>query len=66
MYAWLWHRLPGGWPGRLLGSLVLTGGVVALLLLVVFPRVERVLPFQRVTVDSPGSASVTVSPSPAK
>ena len=66
MYGWLWHRLPGGWPGRLLSSLLLTGGVVALLLMVVFPRVERVLPFQRVTVDSPDSSPVPVSPSPAK
>ena len=66
MYAWLWRRLPGGWPAKLLSSLLLTGGVVALLLTVVFPQVERVLPFQQVTVDSPGPAPVTVGPSPAK
>ena len=64
MYAWLWHRLPGGWPGKLLSSLVLIGGVTALLLIVVFPRVESGLPFQQVTVDSPGPAPV--DPSPAK
>lgn len=62
MYAWLWSRLPGGWPGKLLSSLVLTGGVVTLLLTVVFPRVEGNLPFQRVTVDSPGPATVGASP----
>ena len=66
MYGWLWHRLPGGWPGKVVCSLVLTGGVVGLLLLVVFPEVERILPFQQVTVDSPGPTSVMVSPSPAK
>ena len=52
MYVWIWRHLPGGLPGRLLGSLLLLAGVVALLFLVVFPWVEPLLPWQDVTVDS--------------
>ena len=70
MYGWLWRRLPGGWPGRLLGSLLLVSGAVALLLLVVFPRVEPLLPFQNVVVDvspAPLPTPTTIArPLPAK
>jgi hypothetical protein len=48
---------PGGIVGKLLCSLVLTAGVVLLLFLVVFPRVEQLLPFQDVNVDVPQSAA---------
>ncbi|MGH3788494.1 MAG: hypothetical protein ACRDRG_18545 [Pseudonocardiaceae bacterium] len=49
MYGWIWRHLPGPFPVRLLQALLLTAGVVALLLLVVFPWVEPRLPFNAVT-----------------
>ena len=63
MYVWIWRTLPGGLPGKLLGSLVLLTAVVALLFLVVFPAVEPLLPFSDVTVDTGGTAPVP-APSP--
>lgn len=51
MYALLWRSLPGGLVGRLLSSLLLLAGVLALLFFVVFPFVEPRLPFQDVTVE---------------
>ncbi len=56
MYTWLWRTLPGGLPGKLLGSLVLLAAVVALLFFVVFPAVEPLLPFSDVTVEPGPSA----------
>ncbi len=50
MYGWIWRHLPGGLPGKLLGSLVLVAGVAALLFFVVFPWLEPKLPFSDVTV----------------
>jgi hypothetical protein len=50
MYVWMWRRLPGGLPGKLLGSLLLLVAVVALLYLVVFPWLGPKLPFNHVTV----------------
>ena len=52
MYGWIWRHLPGGLPGKLLGSTLLIAGVCVLLLFVVFPRVEPLLPFGDVTVDT--------------
>ena len=52
MYGWLWRTLPGGVPGKLFGSLLLLVGALALLFFIVFPRVETLLPFQDVTVDT--------------
>ena len=51
MYAWIWRSLPGGLLGKLAGSLLLLTAAVALLLLVVFPAVEPLLPLGDVTVD---------------
>ena len=50
MYAWIWHRLPGGTRSKALLAAVLVLAVVALLLVVVFPWVEPRLPFDDVTV----------------
>lgn len=50
MYVWLWRRLPGPLPLRVLLALLVLTGVVALLFLVVFPRLHDVLPFNDVTV----------------
>lgn len=51
MYAWIWRRLPGGVPGKVIGSAILILAVVALLFLVVFPYVDPRLPFSDVTVN---------------
>ena len=64
MYVWIWRHIPGGIPGKLLGSLLLFVGAVALLFFVVFPRVERSLPFNDVTINQ-GGTQTTVSPSPS-
>lgn len=62
MYVWLWRRLPGGLPGKLVGSLVLLVAAVALLFYVVFPKLEGVLPWTHVTVSPAAPASPTPSP----
>ena len=65
MYGWIWRTLPGGLPGKLIGSLVLLTAAVALLFFVVFPAVEPLLPFSDVTVEpGPGDAPPTVRPTP--
>ncbi len=53
MYGWIWRRLPFGLPGRLIGSLILIGGICALLWYVVFPAVDPILPFNDVQVTAP-------------
>lgn len=50
MYVWIWRHLPGGLPGKIVGTLVLLLGALALLFLVVFPWAEPRLPFNQVTV----------------
>ena len=61
MYVWIWRHLPGGLPGKLLGSLLLLAAAVLLLFFVVFPAVEPLLPFNDVTVETDSSG---VGPSP--
>jgi len=51
MYVWIWRKLPGGLPGKVVGSAILVLAVVALLFLVIFPWAEPRLPFNDVTVD---------------
>lgn len=58
MYSWIWRHLPGGRPGKVIGSLVLVLAVGALLFFVVFPWLEPKLPFNGVTVDSGASAPI--------
>ncbi|HEX5594440.1 MAG TPA: hypothetical protein VFX61_00210 [Micromonosporaceae bacterium] len=54
MYAWIWRRLPFGLPGKLIGSLLLITGAVALLWFVVFPWAEPYLPpYDDVQVGTP-------------
>jgi hypothetical protein len=66
MYVWLWRHLPGPVAVRILQCLVLLAGLVAVLMLVVFPKVEPLLPYQDVTVaPTPSTAptpQVTASP----
>jgi hypothetical protein len=59
MYHWIWRRLPGGVPGKLIGSLLLLVGVVALLFLVVFPYVGPRLPWDTTTVHHGGFARLS-------
>jgi hypothetical protein len=61
VYGWLWRQFPGGVPGKVLCSVVMAVAAVALLFLVVFPRIEPLVPFGNVTVDSPAQTS---APSP--
>lgn len=58
MYTWIWRTLPGGLPGRLLGSLLLFAAVVLLLFTVAFPAVEPLLPWNDVTVVTEPAAPV--------
>ena len=51
MYAWIWHQLPGPTALRALTALLLVAGVLALLLLVVFPWAITVVPGQEVSVE---------------
>ena len=50
MYTWIWRHLSGPFPAKALAALVLVAAVSALLLFVVFPQVEPLLPFTDVTV----------------
>lgn len=50
MYGFLWRHLLGNNWLRTAQCVVLLVGVVALLLLVIFPAVEPLLPFNNVTV----------------
>lgn len=49
MYGWIWHHLPGPLAVRLATAAVLVAGVVALLMFVIFPWLEPLLPFNNVT-----------------
>ncbi|MDX6198976.1 MAG: hypothetical protein QOJ79_2127 [Actinomycetota bacterium] len=64
MYGWLWRSFPGGLPAKLLCSVVLLGAALALLFFIVFPRVERLLPYQDVNVDTGSVSSPSAVPAP--
>ena len=49
MYGWIWRHLPGTTAVKVAESIVLVLAVVAVLMLVVFPWVEPLLPFNQVT-----------------
>ena len=51
MYPWLWRHLPGPLALRVLLAVLLVLAVVGLLVLVVFPLIEPLLPYSDVTVD---------------
>lgn len=50
MYAWIWRRLPGPLVVRLLIVTAVLAGVVLLLMEVVFPWVESLMPYTDVSV----------------
>jgi hypothetical protein len=64
VYGWLWRSFPGGLAGKLLCSLVLLTGTLALLFFVIFPQVEQLLPFQDVNVDTGPVTSPSAVPTP--
>ncbi|MEU6128832.1 hypothetical protein ABZ805_06625 [Saccharopolyspora sp. NPDC047091] len=49
MYHWIWRHLPGPLPVKIVEAVVIVLVVVALLLFVVFPWLEPLLPFNDVT-----------------
>lgn len=51
MYGWIWRHLPGPVFLRVVEAIVLVAAVVALLMFVVFPWVEPMLPFNDVSVQ---------------
>jgi hypothetical protein len=53
MYSWIWRKLPFGLWGKVSGSLLMTGVIVALLWFYVFPWAEPILPFDDVQVGDP-------------
>jgi hypothetical protein len=55
VYVWIWRHLPGGLPGKLVGSLVLLAAAVLVLFTIVFPAVEPLLPYSDVTVETEGT-----------
>ncbi len=62
MYGWIWRRLPFGTPGKIIGSLLLTAALAALLWYVAFPAIDSHLPFNDVQVTGTDNPS---PPSPA-
>ncbi|MEU7480214.1 hypothetical protein AB0A63_29820 [Lentzea sp. NPDC042327] len=51
MYGWIWRHLPGPLFLRVAEAVVLVLGIVALLMFVVFPWAEPLLPFNNVTTQ---------------
>ena len=51
MYGWIWRHLPGPTGVRALIALMLVVGVLALLMLVVFPRAVTIVPGQEVSIE---------------
>jgi hypothetical protein len=61
VYGWIWRRLPGPLWARILTSVTLTAGVVALLWFLAFPWAEPLLPFDDVQVGN-GTAPSEIVP----
>lgn len=61
MYTWIWRKIPGGVPGKLLGCAVLLFATLALLFLVIFPWASPKLPFNHVTIDTTPSPQPSVT-----
>lgn len=51
VYPWIWRRLPGGRAAKLAAFALLVAAAVAVLWFVLFPLVDRLLPFDDVTVE---------------
>ncbi|WP_025273350.1 hypothetical protein [Haloglycomyces albus] len=48
MYSWVWAKLPGGLPGKIVGSLALVAVAFYLLWFVTFPAVRPYMPWSNV------------------
>lgn len=66
MYAWLYRKLPGSTPVRILVILALLAAAVLLLMEVVFPMVETLMPYSDVAVDPVAWPPVGGSPVSAR
>ncbi len=64
MYAALWRALPGPWWAKALQALALAVAVVAFCFLWLFPRIERLMPFNQTTVET-GSSPAPSTPMPS-
>lgn len=51
MYSWIWRHLPGPLAVRVAVAVLLALGVLALLMFVIFPWAEPMLPFNNVTTE---------------
>ena len=51
MYVWIWRHLPGNLTWKVLQIVLLVVAVSALLLFVIFPWLEPMLPINKVTVN---------------
>lgn len=49
MYGWIWRHLPGGTAAKALQAALLVVVAVLLLMFVVFPVIDPLLPFNEVT-----------------
>jgi hypothetical protein len=61
VYGWIWRRLPGPLWARILTSVTLAAGAVALLWFLAFPWAEPLLPFDDVQVGN-GTAPSEIVP----
>ncbi|AZA12508.1 hypothetical protein ACFPVT_01360 [Corynebacterium choanae] len=50
MYSWMWSKLPGQWPVKLIITLIIAVAVFFLLMEVVFPWVSSMMPYNEVAV----------------
>jgi hypothetical protein len=51
MYGWIWRHIPGPMAIRVVVAMALAVGVMALLMFVIFPWAEPLLPFNNVTTE---------------
>ncbi|MFB9658880.1 hypothetical protein ACFQS3_21830 [Glycomyces mayteni] len=56
MYSWIWSKLPFGLPGKIIGSVALGAGALALLWFVAFPAIRPHMPWSN--VDPAGGVDV--------
>lgn len=50
MYQYLWNKLPGSWPIKLVITLIILAAIFMLLMEVVFPWVSSYMPYNDVAV----------------
>jgi len=59
VYGWLWRKLPGRWPLKMLESVTLVLVLSVVLVVLVFPWIEPKLPFSDNTVDGGNDKAVS-------